>query len=77
MVDLASERAKFIEDATRLAEDVSGNQTFHAVKPLLNFWGAFTPSNEVGLSWPLRSDCADVPCVEERNRNRGRPQGVR
>ncbi|TEB22767.1 hypothetical protein FA13DRAFT_1740687 [Coprinellus micaceus] len=46
---LASERAKFIEDATRLAEDVSGNQTFHAVKPLLNFWGAFTPSNESGI----------------------------
>ncbi|EGN91707.1 hypothetical protein SERLA73DRAFT_128061 [Serpula lacrymans var. lacrymans S7.3] len=38
---------KFIEDATRLAQDVSANQTFYTVKPLLNFWAAFSPSKEV------------------------------
>ncbi|CDO72166.1 hypothetical protein BN946_scf184970.g18 [Trametes cinnabarina] len=41
------EKDKFIEDALRLAEDISGNQTFYTVKPLLNFWAAFTPSKEV------------------------------
>ena len=45
--DTVSEKAKFFEDAMRLAKDVSGNQTFHTVKPLLNFWAAFSPSNEV------------------------------
>jgi hypothetical protein len=45
--DLESEYDKFIADATRLAQDVSGNQTFYTVKPLLNFWAAFTPSKEV------------------------------
>jgi len=38
---------KFFQDAKRLADDVSQNQTFYTVKPLLNFWGAFTPSEEV------------------------------
>jgi hypothetical protein len=45
--DVADERDKFIEDARRLAEDVSSNQTFHTVQPLLNFWAAFSPSKEV------------------------------
>lgn len=45
--DTADEHAKFLEDAKRLAEDVSYNQTFNTVKPLLNFWAAFTPSKEV------------------------------
>ncbi|KAH9922948.1 IgA peptidase M64-domain-containing protein [Fomitopsis serialis] len=31
------ERDKFIEDAYRLAMDISSNQTFYTVKPLLNF----------------------------------------
>ena len=44
---LADERDKFIQDARRLAEDVSSNQTFHTVQPLLNFWAAFSPSKEV------------------------------
>ncbi|KAF7292550.1 hypothetical protein MKEN_01471300 [Mycena kentingensis (nom. inval.)] len=44
-----AERAKFIEDATRLAQDISGNQTFNTVKPLMNFWAAFTPSQESGV----------------------------
>lgn len=48
-IDTTEEYDKFIEDATRLAQDVSGNQTFHTVKPLLNFWAAFSPSKEVGL----------------------------
>ncbi|RPD74014.1 hypothetical protein L226DRAFT_535904 [Lentinus tigrinus ALCF2SS1-7] len=43
------EKGKFIEDAFRLAEDISGNQTFYTVKPLLNFWAAFTPSKESGI----------------------------
>ena len=45
--DVADERGKFIEDARRLAEDVSNNQTFNTVQPLLNFWAAFSPSKEV------------------------------
>lgn len=45
--DVAHERHKFIEDAKRLAEDVSSNQTFNTVQPLLNFWAAFSPSKEV------------------------------
>ncbi|KAK7048005.1 IgA peptidase M64-domain-containing protein [Favolaschia claudopus] len=43
------EREKFFEDAKRLAEDISGNQTFNTVKPLMNFWAAFTPSKESGV----------------------------
>ncbi|PPQ68120.1 hypothetical protein CVT26_005741 [Gymnopilus dilepis] len=46
---LASERQKFIDDAMRLALDVSQNQTFNTVQPLLNFWGAFSPSNQSGI----------------------------
>ncbi|KAJ7646200.1 IgA peptidase M64-domain-containing protein [Mycena rosella] len=46
---LQEERGKFIEDATRLANDISSNQTFNTVKPLMNFWAAFTPSNESGV----------------------------
>ena len=45
--DLPEERGKFIDDAMRLAQDISANQTFYTVKPLLNFWAAFSPSNEV------------------------------
>jgi hypothetical protein len=48
--DTANEYHKFMADARRLAEDVSGNQTFNTVKPLLNFWAAFSPSNEVSRS---------------------------
>ncbi|KAH6911530.1 IgA peptidase M64-domain-containing protein [Coprinopsis sp. MPI-PUGE-AT-0042] len=44
-----SEREKFVEDAKRLAADVTGNQTFYTVQPLMNFWAAFTPSNESGI----------------------------
>ncbi|KAJ3563209.1 hypothetical protein NP233_g9086 [Leucocoprinus birnbaumii] len=43
------EADKFFEDAKRLANDVSQNQTFYTVKPLINFWGAFTPSQESGI----------------------------
>lgn len=46
-IDTESERSKFLEDSMRLAKDISGNQTFNAVKPLLNFWAAFSPSKEV------------------------------
>ena len=45
--DLQEEREKFVSDALRLAEDVSKNQTFNTVQPLLNFWAAFSPSKEV------------------------------
>ena len=50
MIDLASEQDKFIKDVTRLVSEISNNQTFHTVAPLLNFWAAFTPSNEAGLT---------------------------
>lgn len=53
--DLAEEHEKFLADARRLAEDVSQNQTFNTVKPLLNFWAAFTPSREVCSCQSLRS----------------------
>ncbi|KAI0754585.1 IgA peptidase M64-domain-containing protein [Daedaleopsis nitida] len=43
------EKDKFVEDALRLAKDISGNQTYYTVKPLLNFWAAFTPSQESGI----------------------------
>ncbi|EDR13209.1 uncharacterized protein LACBIDRAFT_230303, partial [Laccaria bicolor S238N-H82] len=43
---LQEEKDKFIQDAMRLVDDISKNQTFHTVKPLLNFWAAFSPSKE-------------------------------
>ncbi|KAF9485828.1 hypothetical protein BDN70DRAFT_870717 [Pholiota conissans] len=43
------ERTKFVADALRLAEDVTKNQTFHTVQPLMNFWAAFSPSKESGI----------------------------
>ncbi|KAK0464786.1 IgA peptidase M64-domain-containing protein [Desarmillaria tabescens] len=46
---ILEEREKFIVDAMRLAEDVSKNQTFNTVQPILNFWAAFTPSQESGV----------------------------
>ncbi|KAJ7505730.1 IgA peptidase M64-domain-containing protein [Mycena galericulata] len=46
---LPEEQGKFIVDAMRLANDISGNQTFNTVKPLMNFWAAFTPSKESGV----------------------------
>jgi hypothetical protein len=45
--DTPEERTKFVGDALRLAEDVTKNQTFNTVQPLLNFWAAFSPSKEV------------------------------
>ena len=50
ILDTQEEKGKFIKDAKRLADDVSNNQTFNTVKPLLNFWAAFTPSDEVRLT---------------------------
>lgn len=47
-IDTEQEKDKFLDDAMRLALDVSSNQTFNTVKPLLNFWAAFVPSHEVG-----------------------------
>ncbi|KAH9932704.1 IgA peptidase M64-domain-containing protein [Epithele typhae] len=46
---LQEERARFFEDARRLARDISQNHTFATVRPLLNFWAAFTPSAESGV----------------------------
>ncbi|KAF8170940.1 IgA peptidase M64-domain-containing protein [Pholiota molesta] len=43
------EYKKFVSDALRLAEDVTKNQTFNTVQPLLNFWAAFSPSKESGI----------------------------
>lgn len=41
------ERDKFLDDAMRLVTDLSSNQTFSTVRPLLNFWAVFSPSQEV------------------------------
>ncbi|KAF9015837.1 hypothetical protein BDZ89DRAFT_962416 [Hymenopellis radicata] len=46
---ISSEKDKFLEDALALATDISQNQTFNTVKPLLNFWAAFSPSEESGV----------------------------
>ncbi|CAE7158838.1 unnamed protein product [Rhizoctonia solani] len=46
---IAEEQQKFLDDATRLARAISINQTYAPVAPLLNFWGAFTPSNQSGI----------------------------
>ncbi|TDL28252.1 hypothetical protein BD410DRAFT_782226 [Rickenella mellea] len=43
------EHVQFIHDARRLALDISNNQTFSTVRPLLNFWAAFSPSNDSGI----------------------------
>ncbi|KAG1777226.1 IgA peptidase M64-domain-containing protein [Suillus placidus] len=43
------ERDKFLDDAMRLVTDLSANQTFATVRPLLNFWAVFTPSQESGV----------------------------
>ena len=45
--DTMNERDKFLEDAMRLVTDLSANQTFATVRPLLNFWAVFSPSQEV------------------------------
>ncbi|CAE6458710.1 unnamed protein product [Rhizoctonia solani] len=45
----SKEKQKFLDDATRLALAISVNQTYAPVAPLINFWGAFTPSNESGI----------------------------
>ncbi|KAG8924811.1 hypothetical protein FRC02_010162 [Tulasnella sp. 418] len=44
-----NEKDKFFNDAYRLAHDMSHNQTFATVNPLLNFWAAFTASPESGI----------------------------
>jgi hypothetical protein len=52
-IDRRSEYDRFISDVTRLVEEISANQTFHSVSPLLNFWAAFTPSEEVRSADPI------------------------
>ncbi|PVF99488.1 hypothetical protein CPB86DRAFT_756598 [Serendipita vermifera] len=44
------EKQKFLQDAERLAKDISANQTFATVRPLLNIWAAFTPSEDSGIT---------------------------
>ncbi|EJD00187.1 uncharacterized protein FOMMEDRAFT_142576 [Fomitiporia mediterranea MF3/22] len=60
-----NEKSKFVEDAKRLAFDLSNNQTFATVKPLLNFWAAFTPSNESGIG--VGGNVNDTPFGLYRN----------
>jgi len=66
--DVADERDKFIEDAKRLAEDVSSNRTFNTVQPLLNFWAAFSPSKEVRsgqmITMPMVLSNTNCPSTE-------------
>jgi hypothetical protein len=45
--DTKDEKPKFVKDAQKLADDLAYNETFATVRPLMNFWAAFTPSNEV------------------------------
>ncbi|KAF8704378.1 IgA Peptidase M64, partial [Rhizoctonia solani] len=45
----SDEKQRFIDDATRLGHAISVNQTYAPVAPLINFWGAFTPSKESGI----------------------------
>ena len=45
--DEEREKSKFLADAMRLAKDITENQTYSSVKPLLNFWAAFSASKEV------------------------------
>ncbi|KAG8743139.1 hypothetical protein FRC10_000356 [Ceratobasidium sp. 414] len=45
----AEEKVKFFDDATRLGIAITVNQTYAPVAPLLNFWGAFTPSVDSGI----------------------------
>jgi len=47
VLDTHSDKDIFFRDATRLAHDMCYNQTFNSVQPLLNFWAAFTPSEDV------------------------------
>ena len=47
--DVQEEKQRFINDAYALALEITGNQTFNTVKPLLNIWAAFSPSGEVCL----------------------------
>ena len=70
--DTANEREKFINDARVLAEDISNNQTFATVKPLLNFWAAFSASNEVSLPIAVYGvyDCSPAMLAEEWDRYR-------
>ncbi|KAG7088771.1 hypothetical protein E1B28_012737 [Marasmius oreades] len=46
---LSSEKPKFLSDAMAFAKDITTNNTFHSVQPLMNFWAAFTPSKESGV----------------------------
>lgn len=70
LLDTADEYDKFMADAMRLAKDVSGNQTFNTVKPLLNFWAAFSASNEVSCNAILTVACDNQisPLYEEWHR---------
>ncbi|KAL1692019.1 IgA peptidase M64-domain-containing protein [Schizophyllum commune] len=43
------EKQRFVNDAYALALEITGNQTFNTVKPLLNIWAAFSSSGESGL----------------------------
>ncbi|KAG8692689.1 hypothetical protein FRC09_011031, partial [Ceratobasidium sp. 395] len=45
----AKEKDRFFDDATRLGIAITVNQTYAPVAPLLNFWGAFTPSADSGI----------------------------
>ena len=54
--DTIDEKDKFYADAQMLADDLAYNQTFTSVKPLMNFWAAFTPSREVRIEILVRED---------------------
>ena len=69
-IDTSKEKDKFLGDALRLAEDISSNQTFYTVKPLLNFWAAFAPSKEVRCVTSLEITPSAFSFIIERCRCR-------
>ncbi|KAG8830081.1 hypothetical protein FRC17_005475 [Serendipita sp. 399] len=54
------EEDKFLQDATRLANDISLNQTFSTVRPLLNIWAAFTPSHSWDWNQSITQKVGDL-----------------
>lgn len=52
--------------------------TFSTVRPLMNFWAAFSPSNEVrGVFCYLCAKWLNIVWYLERYRSRGKAEGVR
>lgn len=55
---LASERQQFIDDMTRLIDDMFEGVTFKSYLPVFNIWGIFVASNESGIGYNGYKDTA-------------------